>query len=143
MRNKDRKNQHKCKYPHQIKHYNPNKHSWDKKKPMKRGNIADLQWVNSTTKTWERPIMPYKFHIQYDKTRNFIKDPSNHLNWARIVHMKTYTAYTNELMEDLNVNPDVSMDIVTKHIPDCVTYIKTVFDVEECVTIQVPMEEDN
>ena len=65
MCNKDRKNKHNCKYPHQIKHYNPHKHSCDKKKPMKRGYIVDLKWLNSTTKTWERPMMFYKFYIQY------------------------------------------------------------------------------
>ena len=95
---------------------------------MKRENVFDLQWVNSTFKTWKRSIMPYKFHIQYDKTSNFIKDPSNHLNWARIVNRKTYNAYTNELTIDLNINPDVPMDIVTKPLPDGVTYIKTVFE---------------
>ena len=31
-------------------------------------------------------------------------------------------------MENLNVDPDVSMDIVTKPLPDGVTYIKTVFE---------------
>ena len=62
--------------------------------------------------------MPYKFHIQYDKRRNFIKDPGNHLSWARIVNKKTYNAYTHELMEHLNVNPILPMDIVTKPLPD-------------------------
>ena len=87
--------------------------------------------------------MPHKFHIQYDKTRNFVKHPSNQLSLARIVNRKTYNAYTNELMENLNVDPDVSMDIVTKPLPDGVTYIKTLFDMEECLTIQVPMEGNN
>ena len=106
MRNKDRKDQHKCKFSHQIKHYNPDKHSWDKKKLMKRGNVVNVQRVNSTTKTWERPKMPYKFHIQYDKTRNFVKHPSSHLSLARIVNRTTYNVYTNELMEDLVPCPD-------------------------------------
>ena len=69
---------------------------------MNRRNVIDLKLVHNSIKTWERPMMPYKFHIQYDKTRNFIKNPSNHMNWARIVNRKTYNAYTNELMEDLN-----------------------------------------
>ena len=94
---------------------------------MKRGNVVKVQRVNSTTKTWERPKMPYKFHVQYDKTRNFVKHPDNQLSRARIVNRKTYNAYTIELMEDLDVNPDVPMDIVTKPLPDGVTYIETVW----------------
>ena len=31
-------------------------------------------------------------------------------------------------MEDLDVNPEVPMDIVTRPLPDGVTYIKTVFE---------------
>ena len=95
---------------------------------MNRRNVVDLKRVNNSIKTWERPMMSYKFHIQYDKTRNFIKNPSNHMNWARIVNRKAYNAYTNELMEDLNVNPDVPLDIVTRPLPDGITYIKTVFE---------------
>ena len=87
-----------------------------------------MKWVNSTTKIWARPKMPYKFHIQYDRTKNFIKDPSKNISWARIVSRKTYNAHTNELMEDLDVNPDVPMDLVTRPLPDGVTYIKTVFE---------------
>ena len=73
-------------------------------------------------------MMPYKFHIQYDKTRNFIKNPSSHMNWARIVNRKTYNAYKNELIEDINVNPDAHMDIVTRPLPDGINYIKTTFE---------------
>ena len=68
---------------------------------MMKGNVVNLDWVNRSSKTWERPMMPYKFHIQYDKTRNFIKNPSNHMNWAGIVNRKTYNTYINELMEAL------------------------------------------
>ena len=111
---------------------------------MIKENDFSLYWTNISSKTWERPVIPYKFHIQYDKTRNFIKNPSNHMNWARIVNRKTYNAYTNELMEDLNVNPDVPMDVVTiRSLPDGITYIKTVFEYGGMLTIQVPMEEDN
>ena len=50
------------------------------------------------------------------------------MNWDRIVNMKSYNAYTNELMEDLNVNPDVPMDVVSRPLPDGITYIKIVFE---------------
>ena len=50
LSNKGRKYQPNKNHPHQIKHYNPNKHSWDKKTSMNRGNFVDLEWVNSSTK---------------------------------------------------------------------------------------------
>ena len=33
-------------------------------------------------------------------------------------------------MEDLNVNPDVPMDVVTRPLQDGITYIKTLFEYE-------------
>ena len=51
------------KHPHHIKHYNPDNHSWNKKKSMNRRNVINLKLVNNSIKTWERPMMPYKFHI--------------------------------------------------------------------------------
>ena len=116
------------KYPYQAKHYDPKKHSCNKKKSMNKENVVNIERVSSSSKIWKRPVMPYRFHIQYDSTRNFIKYPSNCMNWARIVNRKTYNAHTNELMEDLNVNPDVPMEVVTRPLPDGVTYIKTVFE---------------
>ena len=74
---------------------------------MNKGNVANLDRITSCKKAWNRPIMPYKFHIQYDRTKNFIGHPSNNINWARIVNRKTYNALTNELMEDLKVNHEV------------------------------------
>ena len=53
------------------------------------------------------------------------------MNWARIVERKTYNAYTNKLMEDLNVNPDIPMNVVTRPLPDGINYIKTVFEYGE------------
>ena len=93
-----------------------------------RGNFTNLGRTSGFKKAWNRPMMPYKFHIQYDRTRNFIKHPSNRMNWARIVNRKTYNAHTNELMEDLDVNPDVPMEVLLRPLPDGVTYIKTVFE---------------
>ena len=95
---------------------------------MIKGNVVSLHWVNRSSKTWERPVMPYKFHVQYDKTRNFIKNPSTHMKWARIVNTKTYNTQTSKLMEDLNVNPDVPMNVASRPLPDGITYIKTVFE---------------
>lgn len=82
MCTQDRNNQHQCKIPHKNKHYKPAKHSWDNNKPMKRGNAMNLQWINGTTLIWGKPTMPYKFHIQYVRTKNFVKQPSNRLSWA-------------------------------------------------------------
>ena len=96
--------------------------------PRNRGNLTKLGRTNGFRKVWSRPMMPYKFHIQYDRTRNFIGHPSNRINWARIVNRKTYNAHTNELMEDLDVNPDVPMEVLLRPLPDGVTYIKTVFE---------------
>ena len=62
------------------------------------------------------------------KVLNFVKISSKNISLARIVSRKTYNAQTNELMEDLGVNPDVPMDLVTRPLPDGVTYIKTVFE---------------
>ena len=62
--------------------------------------------------------MPYKLHIQHDRTRNFIGHPNNRINWARIVNRKTYNAHTNELVEDLDVNPDVPMEVILRPLPD-------------------------
>ena len=50
------------------------------------------------------------------------------MKWATIVNRKTYNACTNELMEDLNANPDVPMDVVTRPLSDGRIYIKTVFE---------------
>ena len=72
--------------------------------------------------------MPYKVHIQYDRTRNFIGHPSNNINWARIVNRKTYNALTNELMEDLKVNHEVPMEVLIRPLPYGVSHIKTVFE---------------
>ena len=112
---------------------------------MIKGNVISLNWLNRSSKTWETPMMPYKFHIQYDNTRNFIKNPSNHMKWARIVNRKTYNAHTCELMEDLSVNPDVPMDVVSRPLPDGITYIKTVFEYGGLpnYTVQVPIEGNN
>ena len=34
---------------------------------MIKGNVVSLEWVNRSSKTWERSMMAYKFNIQYDK----------------------------------------------------------------------------
>ena len=70
------------KYPYQAKHYDPKKHSCNKKKSMNKGNVVNLERVSSSSKIWKRPVMPYRFHIQYNRTRNIIKYPSNRMTWA-------------------------------------------------------------
>ena len=80
--------------------------------PKNRGNLTKLGRTKGPSKIWSRPTMPYKVHIQYDRTRNFIGHPSNNINWARVVNRKTYNALTNELMEDLNVNHEVAMEVL-------------------------------
>ena len=51
LSNKGRKYQPNKNHPHQIKHYNPNKNSWNKKKSMIKGNVVSLDWVNRSSKT--------------------------------------------------------------------------------------------
>lgn len=87
--------------------------------------------------------MTYKFHIQYDKAKNYVKYTSNCFNWTRIVNRKPYNASTNELMEDLVVTPDIFIDVLISLLSDGVTYIMTFFNMEECLILQVTMEENN
>ena len=101
----------RCSYKAKLS--NPRKNPY-KMTPRNRGNLTKLGRTNGCRKIWSRPTMPYKFHIQYDRTRNFIGHPSNNINWARIVNRKTYNAHTNELMEDLDVNPDVPMKVLLR-----------------------------
>ena len=115
----------KCSYKAKLS--NPRKNSY-KMIPRNRGNLTKLGRTNGCRIIWSRPTMPYKFHIQYDRTRNFIGHPSNRINWARIVNRKTYNALTNELMEDLNVNKDVPMEVLLRPLPNGVSHIKTVFE---------------
>ena len=126
--NKQRGNQVNNRCSYKAKLYNPKKNSCNKMMPMNRGNLTKLGRTSGFKKVWSRPMMPYKFHIQYDRTRNFIGHPSDRINWARIVNRKTYNAHTNELMEDLDVNPDVPIEVLIRPLTDGVTYIKTVFE---------------
>ena len=115
----------RCSY--KAKLTNPKKDSF-KTIPKNRGNLVKLGKTKGPSKWWSRPTMPYKVHIQYDRTRNFIGHPSNRINWARVVNRKTYNAHTNELMEDLNVNKDVPMEVLFRPLPNGVSHIKTVFE---------------
>ena len=127
MLNNQRGNEVKNRYSYKTKLCNLKKNPC-KMIPRNRGNLTRLGRTNGFKKVWSKPTMPYKFHIQYDRTRNFIGHPSNRINWARIVNRKTYNAHTNELMEDLDVNLDVPMEVLLKPLPDGVTHIKTVFE---------------
>ena len=75
-----------------------------------------------------KPTMPYKLHIQFDHTRNYMKHLNIELEWARVVNRKTYDAYSGMPIEDLDITPDIPTDVLVRPLPDGVTYIKTVFE---------------
>ena len=114
----------KCSY--KAKLCNP-KNSPNRKVPNS-GNLSKLGRTRGWKKIWSRPTMPYKLHFQYDRTRNFIGYPNNRISWARIVNRKTYNAQTNMLIEDLDVTPDVPIEVILRPLPDGATHIKTVFE---------------
>ena len=110
-------------------------HARDRKKPNHKGDIYDDYKLkkNPTTRkggrnSYARPTLPYRIHVQYDKSRNYIVHPSIRLNWARIVNRKTYDGYTGKLIEDLDVSPDLDLNVTMRTLPSHIRYIKTVFE---------------
>ena len=115
----------RCSYKAKLS--NPRKNP-DKMTPKNRGNLTKLGRTKGPSKIWSRPTMPFNVHIQYNRTRNFIAHPSKNINWARVVNRKTYSVHTNELIEDLNVNHEVPMEVLTRPLPCGVSHIKTIFE---------------
>ena len=102
--------------------------------PKNRGNLTKLGRTKGPSKVWSTPKAPFNVHIQYNRTRNFIAHPSKNINWARVVNRKTYSVHTNELLEDLKVNHEVPMEVLTRPLPCGVSHIKTIFEYGEMPT---------
>ena len=51
--------------------------------------------------------MPYKLHIQYDHARLYVINLRCKVEWAHVVNRKTYNSRTGELIEDLDIYPDI------------------------------------
>ena len=64
--------------------------------------------MNAAKPTRFRPGMkpgpPYKCVVRSDTTDRFIKDP---VNWESVLNRKTYNALTGEIIEDLDLYPDI------------------------------------
>ena len=89
------------------------------------------------------PGPPYKCTVRCDTTDRFIKEP---VNWETVVNRKTYNKLTGELIEDLDLYPDILCgesgemlknhdihptipdEVLTRKLPNGVTYIKTVLE---------------
>ena len=50
------------------------------------------------------------------------------VEWACVVNRKTYNSRTDELIEDLDIHPDIPKDVLRRTLPDGMTNIKTIFE---------------
>ena len=90
-----------------------------------------------------KPGPPYKCVVRSDITDRFIKDP---VNWESVVNRKTYNSLNGEIIEDLDLYPDILCgnsgemmgnydihptipdEVVTRKLPKGITHIKTVLE---------------
>ena len=50
------------------------------------------------------------------------------VEWVHVVKRKTYNSCTGELIEDLDIDPDIPKDVLRRRLPDGMTNIKTIFE---------------
>ena len=90
-----------------------------------------------------KPGPPYKCIVRSDITDRFIKEP---VNWETVVNRKTYNSLTGEIIEDLDLYPDILCgnsgeimqnhdiyptipdEVLTRRLPMGITHIKTVLE---------------